>query len=79
MPVFMARAAGSTLGLGDIDRVLEVNVPGIFLCAREAIKRMSTKHGGIGGSIVNVSSGSAKLGIRMMGCSMRHRKGPSTV
>ena len=35
---------------------------GGFLCAREAIKRMSTKHGGAGGSIVNVSSGSARLG-----------------
>ncbi len=50
------------LSAGDIDRVLEVNVRGCFLCAREAIKRMSTKHGGAGGSIVNVSSGSARLG-----------------
>jgi NAD(P)-dependent dehydrogenase (short-subunit alcohol dehydrogenase family) len=39
-----------------------VNVIGAFLCAREAIKRMSTKHGGKGGAIVNVSSGAARLG-----------------
>src|SRR6185369_15840254 len=45
-----------------ITRMLAVNVTGSFLCAREAIKRMSTKHGGKGGSIVNVSSIAAKLG-----------------
>jgi NAD(P)-dependent dehydrogenase (short-subunit alcohol dehydrogenase family) len=38
------------------------NAIGPFLCAREAIKRMSTKHGGKGGAIVNVSSGAARLG-----------------
>jgi NAD(P)-dependent dehydrogenase (short-subunit alcohol dehydrogenase family) len=43
-------------------RVLDVNVVGSFLCAREAIKRMSTQHGGDGGSIVNVSSRAADLG-----------------
>lgn len=46
----------------DIARVLDVNVRGYFLCAREAVKRMSTKHGGGGGVIVNVSSGAANLG-----------------
>jgi NAD(P)-dependent dehydrogenase (short-subunit alcohol dehydrogenase family) len=50
------------LGADDIFRVLAVNVQGCFLCAREAVKRMSTKHGGSGGAIVNVSSGSARLG-----------------
>ena len=50
------------LGADDISRVLAVNVHGCFLCAREAVKRMSTKHGGAGGAIVNVSSGSARLG-----------------
>lgn len=45
-----------------IRRVLDTNVVGAFLCAREAIKRMSTKHGGKGGAIVNVSSGAARLG-----------------
>ncbi|MEM7562505.1 MAG: SDR family oxidoreductase [Pseudomonadota bacterium] len=43
-------------------RILNVNVVGSFLCAREAVKRMSTDHGGPGGSIVNVSSRAADLG-----------------
>ena len=51
-----------TLKASDIDQVFGVNVSGYFICAREAIKRMSTKHGGSGGAIVNVSSGSARLG-----------------
>lgn len=46
----------------EIADVLNVNVRGCFLCAREAVKRMSTKHGGAGGAIVNVSSGAAKMG-----------------
>jgi NAD(P)-dependent dehydrogenase (short-subunit alcohol dehydrogenase family) len=45
-----------------INRVLQVNVTGYFICAREAVKRMSTNSGGAGGAIVNVSSGSARLG-----------------
>ena len=45
-----------------IQRMLAVNVTGSFLCAREAVKRMSTRHGGKGGAIVNVSSIAAKLG-----------------
>ncbi len=47
---------------GRIQRVFAANVTGSFLCAREAVKRMSTKHGGEGGAIVNVSSGAARLG-----------------
>ena len=43
-------------------RVLDVNVVGSFLCAREAVRRMSTRHGGRGGAIVNVSSKAADLG-----------------
>jgi len=46
----------------EIDDVLRINVMGYFLCAREAVKRMSTGHGGAGGSIVNISSGSATSG-----------------
>ncbi len=38
------------------------NVRGAFICAREAVRRMSTKHGGAGGAIVNVSSRAAQLG-----------------
>jgi NAD(P)-dependent dehydrogenase (short-subunit alcohol dehydrogenase family) len=45
-----------------LNRVLATNVTGSFLCAREAIRRMSTKHGGAGGAIVNVSSAAARLG-----------------
>jgi NAD(P)-dependent dehydrogenase (short-subunit alcohol dehydrogenase family) len=45
-----------------IARVLTTNVIGPFLCAREAVKRMSTKYGGRGGAIVNVSSGASRLG-----------------
>ncbi len=43
-------------------RVLTTNVIGSFLCAREAVRRMSTRYGGQGGSIVNVSSVAARLG-----------------
>src|ERR687884_614763 len=45
-----------------IQRVLAVNVTGSILCAREAVKRMSTRHGGKGGVIVNLSSVAARLG-----------------
>jgi NAD(P)-dependent dehydrogenase (short-subunit alcohol dehydrogenase family) len=50
------------LSLERIERMLAVNVTGSILCAREAVKRMSTRHGGAGGSIVNLSSIAAKLG-----------------
>jgi NAD(P)-dependent dehydrogenase (short-subunit alcohol dehydrogenase family) len=45
-----------------IARMFAINVTGSFLCAREAVKRMSTRHGGKGGAIVNLSSIAAKLG-----------------
>jgi NAD(P)-dependent dehydrogenase (short-subunit alcohol dehydrogenase family) len=45
-----------------IMRVLRINVLGAFLAAREAIRRMSTLHGGAGGVIVNISSAAARLG-----------------
>jgi NAD(P)-dependent dehydrogenase (short-subunit alcohol dehydrogenase family) len=45
-----------------IQRIFNTNVLGSFLCCREAIKRMSTAHGGAGGSIVNLSSRAAALG-----------------
>ena len=45
-----------------IQQVMAVNVTGSILCAREAVKRMSTKHGGKGGVIVNISSAAARLG-----------------
>lgn len=43
-------------------RLFGINVVGSFVCAREAVKRMSTRHGGAGGAIVNLSSMAAKLG-----------------
>ncbi|WP_224386947.1 SDR family oxidoreductase [Pseudonocardia sp. ICBG1293] len=43
-------------------RVLDANVVGPFLCSREAVRRMSTAHGGGGGAIVNVSSAASRLG-----------------
>jgi NAD(P)-dependent dehydrogenase (short-subunit alcohol dehydrogenase family) len=45
-----------------IKRMFDINVIGSMLCAREAIKRMSTRHGGAGGAIVNVSSAASRLG-----------------
>lgn len=50
------------MDLGRWQRVFAVNVFGSFLCAREAVKRMSTRHGGSGGAIVNLSSVAARLG-----------------
>lgn len=45
-----------------IGRILATNVTGTLLCCREAVRRMSTRHGGAGGAIVNVSSVAAKTG-----------------
>jgi NAD(P)-dependent dehydrogenase (short-subunit alcohol dehydrogenase family) len=45
-----------------LQRVFQVNVVGAFVCAREAVRRMSTRHGGAGGAIVNLSSVAARIG-----------------
>jgi NAD(P)-dependent dehydrogenase (short-subunit alcohol dehydrogenase family) len=45
-----------------LNRILATNVTGSFLCAREAVRRMSSSHGGAGGAIVNLSSRAAVLG-----------------
>ena len=50
------------MGAERLQRMFSTNVVGAFLCAREAIRRMSTKHGGKGGAIVNVSSAAARVG-----------------
>ncbi|CAN5556955.1 SDR family oxidoreductase [soil metagenome] len=47
---------------GRITRVLAANVVGTLLCSREAVRRMSPRHGGLGGAIVNVSSVASKIG-----------------
>jgi NAD(P)-dependent dehydrogenase (short-subunit alcohol dehydrogenase family) len=50
------------MSVARLERMLRINVIGSFLCAREAVRRMSTKHGGSGGAIVNLSSAAARLG-----------------
>lgn len=50
------------MSVARIKRIFDINVLGGFLCAREAVLRMSTRHGGAGGAIVNVSSVAARLG-----------------
>jgi len=50
------------MGAARIRRMFDINVLGSFLCAREAVRRMSTRHGGAGGAIVNVSSAASRLG-----------------
>lgn len=51
-----------TMSVARLRRIFDTNVLGSFLCAREAVLRMSTRHGGRGGSIVNLSSAAARLG-----------------
>ena len=45
-----------------LQRIFSTNIVGPFLCAREAVQRMSTRYDGSGGGIVNISSGAARLG-----------------
>jgi NAD(P)-dependent dehydrogenase (short-subunit alcohol dehydrogenase family) len=79
--------AGVTGGLFRVDalpaqavaQVLETNVAGTILCSREAVRRMSLRHGGMGGSIVNISSLAARTGGAGNGCTTRPRKGRSIV
>ena len=56
------RARVDDLSYPRLERIFAVNVIGSFLCAREAVRRLSTRRGGPGGSIVNVSSAAARLG-----------------
>jgi NAD(P)-dependent dehydrogenase (short-subunit alcohol dehydrogenase family) len=50
------------MSVARLKRMFDINVIGSIVCAREAIKRMSTRHGGAGGAIVNVSSAASRLG-----------------
>jgi NAD(P)-dependent dehydrogenase (short-subunit alcohol dehydrogenase family) len=50
------------MSVARLKRMFEVNVIGSMVCAREAVRRMSTRHGGSGGAIVNLSSAAARLG-----------------
>jgi NAD(P)-dependent dehydrogenase (short-subunit alcohol dehydrogenase family) len=69
-PTVLVCSAGIVAGTSRVDampaeritRMLAVNVVGTLICAREAVRRMSTRHGGAGGAIVTVSSAAARLG-----------------
>ena len=50
------------MSVARLERMFRINVTGSFVCAREAVRRMSTKHGGQGGVIVNVSSSAVRSG-----------------
>ena len=50
------------MGVARLSRMLSTHVLGSFVCAREAVLRMSTRHGGTGGGIVNLSSAASKMG-----------------
>lgn len=50
------------MSLARLKRMFDINVIGSMLCAREAVRRMSTRHGGRGGAIVNLSSAASRLG-----------------
>ena len=50
------------MSVARLKRMFDINVIGSIVCAREAIRRMSTRHGGAGGAIVNVSSAASRLG-----------------
>jgi NAD(P)-dependent dehydrogenase (short-subunit alcohol dehydrogenase family) len=62
-----------------LKRLFDINILGSFLCAREAVKRMSTKHGGTGGAIVNQSSAAAALGAPGLGVEYAASKGAMDV
>lgn len=70
VPYGLVNSAGIVAPYGRIDEVafedipplMDLNINGTLLCTREAIRRMSTRHGGTGGSIVNLSSVSSRLG-----------------
>ena len=56
------KARVEEMSVARLQRMFAVNMIGSFLCAREAVKRMAKRHGGTGGTIVNVSSAAARIG-----------------
>ena len=60
--ILETQARVETMDAARLQRVFTANVTGAFICAREAVRRMSTQHGGKGGAIVNISSRAAVLG-----------------
>ncbi len=73
--IYGPRGRLDALTQDDLVKVLMVNVAGLFTCSREAVLRMSTAHGGRGGAIVNVSSGSATKGNPNVGIQYAASKG----
>ena len=53
------------MSVARLERMWATNITSSFVCAREAVKRMSTRYGGAGGSIVNLSSAAARMGCRL--------------
>jgi NAD(P)-dependent dehydrogenase (short-subunit alcohol dehydrogenase family) len=60
--ILAAQMRVDAMDAGRLARIFATNVIGPFLCARQAVQRLSTRHGGRGGAIVNVSSAAARLG-----------------
>lgn len=56
------RSRVDELALEDLQQVLAINVVGLIACSQQAVRRMSMRHGGSGGAIVNISSGAAYIG-----------------
>ncbi len=56
------RARVDEMSAARLERMFRINVVGSFVCAREAVRRMSTRHGGTGGVVVNLSSAASRLG-----------------
>lgn len=73
--VMDAQARLDEMSMERLKRIFDINIMGSFLCAREAVKRMSTKHGGTGGAIVNQSSAAAVLGAPGLGVEYAASKG----
>src|SRR5688500_11346882 len=59
--IVATRSRVEAMDAARLQRMFATNAVGAILCAREAIKRMSTRHGGKGGAIVNVSSAAARI------------------
>ena len=60
--ILETQARVESMDAARLQRVFSTNVTGAFICAREAVRRMSTRHGGNGGAIVNISSRASVLG-----------------
>lgn len=61
-PAWSTCARVDEMSAARLERMFRINVVGSFVCAREAVRRMSTRHGGTGGVIVNLSSAASRLG-----------------